>query len=95
MTLVWTAGAAERVVEMGEAIARDQPIAAADWIERILTSVERLKRFPLSGRVVPDDYREVVVAGVRVVYRVRPEAVVIVAVRHSREMLDPDSITKD
>ena len=78
---------------MGEAI------AAADWIERILTSVERLKRFPLSGRVVPeialDDYREVVVAGVRVVYRVRPEAVVIVAVRHSREMLDPDSITKD
>lgn len=66
MRIIWSPLALERVVEIGEYIARDRPIAAADWTEAILASVERLERFPESGRHVPEsnrsDLREVLMA---------------------------------
>jgi toxin ParE1/3/4 len=90
----WSPLALERVVEIGEHIASDRPLAAADWVDSILASVDRLTHFPLSGRAVPEskrlDLREIIHGRFRVIYRVRPDEVLILTVRHSRQELYPD-----
>lgn len=97
MKLVWSALALERVSEIAEFIARNRPNAAAEWVETIFASVERLERFPESGRSVPEshrsDLREVVHGDHRVIYRTDPDGVVVLTVRHARQELhsdDPD-----
>lgn len=51
---------------------------------RIVAVVERLERFPLSGRIVPErrspSLREVIVFRFRIVYRVSPGTVEIATV---------------
>jgi plasmid stabilization system protein ParE len=92
--VVWSALALERVVEIGEFIARDRPQAAADWIEGVFESTGRLARFPKSGRPVPEsartDLREIIYGSYRVIYRTDPEYVVILTVRHARQELRSD-----
>jgi toxin ParE1/3/4 len=95
--IIWSALALERVVEIGEYIARDRPNAAADWVEGVFASVGPLARFPKSGRPVPEstrtDLREVLHGSYRVIYRTDPEHIVILTVRHARQELrsdDPD-----
>ncbi|MFL5382020.1 MAG: type II toxin-antitoxin system RelE/ParE family toxin [Longimicrobiaceae bacterium] len=97
MKVVWSALALERVVEIGEYIARDRPNAAADWVEGIFAAVRPLARFPGSGRPVPEfkrtDLREIIYESHRVIYRTDSDQVLIVTVRHTRQMLrsdDPD-----
>ena len=94
MKVIWSPLALERVVEIAEFIAQDRPQAAADWVEAIFASVERLNRFPQSGRSVAEsprpDLREVVYRDHRVIYRVEPERVVVLTVRHARQDLRPD-----
>lgn len=94
MKLVWSPLALERIVEIGEYIAQDRPQAAADWVEEIFASVRRLGRFPASGRRLPEsdrtDLREVIHGRYRVIYRVEPDRLVVLTVRHARRELRPD-----
>ena len=84
-------------MELAEDIASDRPNAAADWVEAIFASAQRLKRFPLSGRSVPEskrsDLREIIHGSYRVIYRVEPDLLKVLTVRHVRQELrsdDPD-----
>jgi len=52
--IVWTLQAVEDVEAIRAFIARDSPHYAALMAERIVETVERLKEFPRSGRVVPE-----------------------------------------
>jgi len=52
--IVWTLQAVEDVEAIRSYIARDSAHYAALTAERIVDSVERLKEFPRSGRVVPE-----------------------------------------
>lgn len=92
MRLVWSALAIERVVETGEQIAR-APVAAAEWVRGILAAVERLPESNLSGRRVPEirrpSVREIIQGDYRLIYRVDPDAVVILTVRHARQRVTP------
>src|SRR5438477_9258943 len=96
MTLEWTALAIERAHEAAEYIARDKPESAERWLQGLFQSVERLRRFPRSGRVVPEfgrpDVREVVHGKYRVVYRLLPPRVIVVTVRHGRRQLDRNEV---
>jgi plasmid stabilization system protein ParE len=71
--LVWTAPALDDLDEIAAHIALDDPRAAARLVRRVLQGVERLRRFPDSGRWVPEaprkTYREVIVASCRIIYR--------------------------
>jgi plasmid stabilization system protein ParE len=73
--IVWTLQAIEDVEAIQSYIARDSPSYAALLAERIVESVERLKEFPLSGRVVP------------IVYRLTGERVDILTVVHAARLL--------
>ena len=73
--IVWTLQAIEDVEAIRSYIARDSSHYAALTAERIVDSVERLKEFPRSGRVVPElereAYREVILGTYHIVYRHR------------------------
>ena len=55
--------------------------------------MERLPAFPLSGRRVPEirrpSVREIIQGDYRLIYRVDPDAVVILTVRHARQRVTP------
>lgn len=91
--VVWTLQAVEDVEAIRAFIARDSPHFAALMVERIVESVERLREFPRSGRVVPevdrDAYREVILGSYRIVYRLEDNRAEILTVVHAARLL-PD-----
>lgn len=93
MRLVWSPLAVERVVEIARYIAEDRPRVAAEWVEEILAVVERLKAFPLSGRMVPEanrqDLREVIHGDFRIIDRVGEDRLSVLTIRHARQQLEP------
>jgi addiction module RelE/StbE family toxin len=92
MRITWSSRAKKKVSEYGDYIAQDNSDAASDWIEGILDEVERLKDFPEQGRRVPEakraDVREIFFQSHRIVYRIEPKRIVILTVRHTRQLLD-------
>ncbi|CAN5170750.1 type II toxin-antitoxin system RelE/ParE family toxin [soil metagenome] len=87
MRLVWTRPALADVVHIRDYIAADSPRYARVVAERIVASVDRLRAFPLSGRVVPElndpVLREVIDPPYRIVHRVRDDVLEILTVVHS------------
>ena len=91
MKIIWQPEARQRLRAEFDYIRRERPLAARRWLERINKAVSHLARFPFSGRSVPEiqraDVREVIVDGYRVIYRPEPDGIHVVAMRHSREVL--------
>jgi toxin ParE1/3/4 len=76
-------------------IAADNPTAARALRDKAAASLSRLGDFPESGRVLPEfpdlPFREVIVAPYRFFYRVKADAVWVVAVWHGAQLPDqPD-----
>ena len=80
----WSPQAVRDVEAIRDYIAQDSRRYAQLTVDRIITSVERLRAFPQSGRVVPEradpEIREVIVGPFRVVYRYRSGVVDIATV---------------
>ena len=72
-TLIWSERAIADIEDIYDYIAKDSTVYAQLNTETIIKSVERLKRFPESGRHLPEfsklPHREVIVGNYRVVYR--------------------------
>lgn len=92
MKIVWSPLALSRVRQEVVYRSRDQPGAARAWAEGIFEAVERLSDLPESGRILPElarpDVRELIYGGHRVIYRISGEAILILTVRHGRQLLD-------
>ena len=86
MRLLWSDTALRDLTAARDYIARDSATYALAFVERVIAAAERLLDFPRSGRPVPeaDDsaIREVPCQSFRVMYRVRDDAVQILAVVH-------------
>jgi plasmid stabilization system protein ParE len=71
----WTPQAAEDLQAIYDFIARDSTVYAQLTVEDILSAIDRLTRFPLLGRRVPererDALRELIKPPYRIVYRRR------------------------
>ena len=89
----WSPQALRDVESIREYIAQDSPRYAELVVHRIIASVERLRAFPESGRVVPErgdpEIREVIVRPFRVVYRHRDGVIEIATVFRASRLL-PD-----
>jgi addiction module RelE/StbE family toxin len=87
----WTLQALEDVESIRQYVARDSGEYATLLVMRIVQAVERLTIFPASGRVVPEvadeKLREVISGSYRIVYRLRDDEIVIVAVHHGARLL--------
>lgn len=95
MRVVWTDTALRHLATTHEYIAHDSPHYAARLVDRLLARSEQLEQFPQSGRRVPeyDDrhIRQLVEPPYRIIYRVRPDRIDVLAVVHGAERsLDPD-----
>jgi addiction module RelE/StbE family toxin len=91
-TVRWTVGAVEDLQEIVEFIGRDSLTYASSTAHRIITASERLQQHPESGRVVPEydepTIRELIVGNYRLVYRVTPDEIAVLAIVHgSRDLL--------
>jgi toxin ParE1/3/4 len=91
VTVSWSPQAKADLLEIENYIAKDSLFYSEATVSRIIGSVERLKRFPSSGRIVPElslsFIREVVLRNYRVVYRLLEHSCEIITVMHSREDL--------
>jgi toxin ParE1/3/4 len=90
--LVWSPLAIARAAEAAAFIAGDKREAAHRWLEGLFRSVDRLQRFPRSGRVLPEigspEYREIPYRSHRVIYKVQKSTISILTIRHSRQRFD-------
>ena len=91
MKLIWTDPSIEDLRAVREYIGRDSDYYAADLVEQVVLSVERLVRFPNLGRVVPEaqdeNIRELMHQNYRIIYRISGERVEILTIVHgSRDL---------
>ena len=84
--VVWTRQAILDVEAIRNYISRDSQRYATVVVDQIVTAVDRLERFPRSGRRVPErpgaELRELLCASYRIVYRVSGGLVEVVTVFH-------------
>ena len=91
MKLIWTDPSIEDLRAVRDYIARDSDYYAADLVEQVVLSAERLLRFPKLGRVVPEaqdeNIRELVHQNYRIIYRIAGERIEILTIVHGSKDL--------
>src|SRR5947209_7831990 len=92
--IAWTPFSIDDLRAIRAYIARDAPRTADAFVKRLMAAVRRLRRFPLSGSVVPefrlDNVREILYGNYRIVYRVVGSRVEILTVCHAARLLRDD-----
>lgn len=87
--LRWTEQATTQLGVIAEYIAVTSPVYAEQVVDRVVQRLEQAQRFPESGRAVPDymqpDIRELLEFPYRVIYRVQPDAIEVLAILHGRQ----------
>lgn len=82
--LIWSPRALSDLEEIRTYIDADSPAWADLTVRRLIASVERLREYPDSGRIVPErqlqEIREVVTGSFRIVYRRKQDVIEIVTV---------------
>jgi plasmid stabilization system protein ParE len=70
----WTPQAQQDLQEIRDFIARDAPVTARIFVQKLKTSVQRLARFPEGGSIVTElgnpTVRELFHGSYRIIYRV-------------------------
>lgn len=93
--VIWSATAAKDLTGIIEYIANDNPSIACEKFLEIKKRAQSLYTFPERGRVVPelqeqgiDQYRELVIAPWRVIYRISRNNVYVLSVLDSRQNVE-------
>jgi len=88
----WSPQATEDLELIAEYIARDSGVYARAVVAEILSVARNILEFPLIGRVVPEmgdeHIRERFVYSYRLVYRIEPDRILIVAVIHGKRLIE-------
>ena len=92
MKILFTPTGRRQFLEAVAYIYRDNPSAAIKFRQKSEKSLFRLKKFPESGRPIPEfpelPFREVIVSPYRFFYKVKGDTVWIVAVWHGAQLPD-------
>jgi plasmid stabilization system protein ParE len=88
-TVVWSLEALADISEIGLFIERDSAHYAEVIVNLLYSSVDRLVKFPLSGRQVPElentNTRELIVEGFRVIDEIENGSIGILAIINGRQ----------
>ncbi len=93
--VIWSPSALERLVNITDYIAKDAPIRAADFAERLLEATAHLENFPLSGSVCAENpaCRRIIMQGYRIIYEASENRVEITTIispgQYSSRILTP------
>ncbi len=89
--LIWTEPALADLEAIADYIALDNPAGACRLVQKVFESVERLGRFPSSGKRPPEMprslYREIVVNPCRVFYRCEGDSVFLLHIMRAERLL--------
>jgi toxin ParE1/3/4 len=98
MKINWSPLSIERIFEIAKYIAEDKPGASENWIDSIFNSVERLTKFPESGRVVPEikrqEIREILLGNYRIIYRIENDLISVLTISHGKQLLSKEDLSK-
>ena len=98
MRIDWSPLALKRASEIADYIAQDKPEAAKNWIRTVCSKVEQLTAAPEIGRMVPEindpRFRELIYGNYRIVYLAENLRISILSIRHGKQILPIDEITK-
>ncbi|MDW7680138.1 MAG: type II toxin-antitoxin system RelE/ParE family toxin [bacterium] len=90
--VVWSPEASDDLESIAEYIAKDSDAYARAVVTKILHVTRNIKKFPFIGRVVPeisnDNIRERFVYSYRVVYKIKEDTIIIVAIIHGKRLLE-------
>jgi toxin ParE1/3/4 len=90
----WSAPARNDLRQIYDYIARDSRYYARVVIDKIVTSTEKLERFPDIGRVVPeigdDNVKELFVYSYRILYEITPDRIEVLAIIHGKRDFPKD-----
>ncbi|OAG26709.1 type II toxin-antitoxin system RelE/ParE family toxin [Thermodesulfatator autotrophicus] len=88
----WSPEAVEDLEAIYNFIARDSVYYAKSVIRKILDSVQNLQFFPKIGRIVPEvnkyEIRERLVYNYRVIYQIKEQTIIVLAIVHSSRLLE-------
>ncbi len=88
MILFWSTPAIDDLTGIQDYIAKGSEYYAAEFIQRILQTVQKLEQFPELGRIIPEiedrSGRELIFQNYRILYRLKPDRIDIAAVIHGR-----------
>ena len=95
MKVYWTDEALKHLDNIYRYIAEDSPVYAVRMVDKITRRSQQIGGFPQSGRMVPEyqdiEIREVIEPPYRIVYRVTPNGVDVLAVFHGAQSLPDES----
>ena len=84
--VIWTNEAFEDIESTAEYISKDSPFYASAFVEAVLETGKALKDSPKRGRRVPeiddDNIREIFIKKYRLIYKIKDEHIVILALIH-------------
>ncbi|MCP4606927.1 MAG: type II toxin-antitoxin system RelE/ParE family toxin [Proteobacteria bacterium] len=84
LPIYWSDRAKADLVDIGDFIARDNPVAAQKWVEKLIFAIEQAADMPMSGRMVPEfqraDLREIIQGNYRIVYYTSEENIYVLTV---------------
>jgi len=85
--IIWSENALEDIELISEFISKDSSDRAALFVSRLIDATDKLSQYPNSGRVIPEvkneEYREVIYGAYRIMYKLKLNEVLILAVIHS------------
>lgn len=90
--VVWSPEALDDLEAIAEFIGRDSQFYAQAVVSKVFSIGAGLADFPESGRVVPElddkSIRERFVYSYRLIYRIEPERILVIAVIHGKRLLE-------
>ena len=85
--IVWSDLAKEHLKEIDSYISEGSPFYSIIFIDKMITSVEKIGLFPKSGRIVPEfeeeNLREFFFHNYRIVYSIKNDKIMILAIIHT------------
>jgi toxin ParE1/3/4 len=91
MKVHWTQNTIEHLVTIFEYIAINSPAYALGMVDKITRRSQQIAAHPFSGRKVPgydaEDVRELIEKPYRIIYRIKPDRIEVLAVIHGAQLL--------
>lgn len=91
MRVVWTEAAISHLQAIYNHISQDSAVYATQVVDRLTQRSQQIAAFPNSGRMVPEfqseSIREVIERPYRIIYRIKPDQIDVLAVLHGAQSL--------
>jgi toxin ParE1/3/4 len=98
LKLLWTEEALERLKEIEEYISRDNPVAAVEFIDKLISLTVTITDNPEQGRIVPElsieFIRELLHKNYRIVYLIKKRSIDVLTVFEGHQLLKKEEIIK-